>query len=201
MSAGADRRSTEAPWRALFVGVACGAVAVVLLRMAVVRDVSRPNVEFFPDMARGPAAQSQDRAGTPTGWTDLPLPDGVVPRGSLPFRYAATPEDAERAGRELVNPLAADPGEGLERGGIVYARNCSPCHGAGGEGDGTAVERGMLRPPSLVADRARTMRDGQLFHVMTLGQGNMAPLEGQVSEADRWAVALHLRRLQKGGAR
>ncbi|MCG3134652.1 MAG: hypothetical protein HMLKMBBP_01968 [Planctomycetes bacterium] len=188
-------------WGGIVGSIAVAGAAVFALRAVLVRDVTRPGLEFFPDMARGPAAQAQDRAATPTGFTDLPLPEGTVPRGALPFRYAATPADAERAGRELANPEAPGDADTLARGGVVYARMCSPCHGPGGEGDGGAVARGMLRPPSLSADRAKAMRDGQLFHLITLGQGNMAPLADRIAERDRWAVVLHVRAMQKGGSR
>jgi hypothetical protein len=59
----------------------------------------------------------------------------------------------------------------------------------------------MLPPPSLKAERAVQMRDGQLFHVITRGQGNMASYAVQVRPEDRWKAILHVRALQAGGAR
>jgi mono/diheme cytochrome c family protein len=123
----------------------------------------------------------------------------VVPRGTLPFRYAATEEDAARAGRELVNPFAADDEAALARGAQIYGIHCSHCHDPAGNGRGPAVQRGMLPPPSLLAVRAMEMPDGQMFHVLTRGQGNMASFTAQLEPDDRWRVILHLRTLQKGG--
>ena len=189
-------------WTAVAVALGVAAVLVVLLRAAVVHDPSRPNFEYFPDMVRGPAAQSQDvGAATADGFSSQPLPEGVVVRGMSAFRYAATPEDAERAGRELTNPFAADDAAARERGALVFARFCTPCHGADGEGQGLAVQRGMLPPPSLKAERAVKMRDGQMFHVVTKGQGNMASYAVQVAPEDRWKAILHVRSLQAGGVK
>ena len=56
--------------------------------------------------------------------------------------------------------------------------------------------RGVPPPPSLLADKALKMKDGQLFHIVTYGQANMASYAGQVTTEDRWAVILHIRHLQ-----
>jgi mono/diheme cytochrome c family protein len=139
--------------------------------------------------------QSQD-AGAPHGLSGIPLPEGVVVRGRESFAYGPTPEEAERAGRELANPFRADDAAALARGAVVFARFCTPCHGADGEGQGPAVLRGMLPPPSLKAERAVKLRDGQAFHVITKGQGNMASYAVQVAPEDRWKAILHVRVLQ-----
>ena len=187
----------RAEWAAVAGALAVAAGLVLLLRFAIVQDPSRPNFEYFPDMARGPAAQSEDLgAAMPDGYSSQPLPEGVVARGAKAFRYAATPEDAERAGRELANPFRADDAAALARGAVVFARFCTPCHGADGEGQGPAVQRGMLPPPSLKAERAVKLRDGQAFHVITKGQGNMASYAVQVAPEDRWKAILHVRVLQ-----
>ena len=59
----------------------------------------------------------------------------------------------------------------------------------------------MLPPPSFLAARAMEMPDGQMFHVLTLGQGNMPTFAAQLEPDDRWRVILHLRKVQKGGAK
>jgi hypothetical protein len=41
------------------------------------------------------------------------------------------------------------------------------------------------------------MKDGQMFHILTHGQGNMASYAGQLLSADRWQVILHIRSLQQ----
>ena len=40
------------------------------------------------------------------------------------------------------------------------------------------------------------MPDGQMFHVLTFGQGNMAAYAAQVERDDRWRVIAYIRQLQ-----
>ena len=44
------------------------------------------------------------------------------------------------------------------------------------------------------------MKDGQLFHILTYGQGSMAPMAAQLSRDRRWDVINFVRSLQKGVA-
>ena len=168
------------------------------LRLVLVRDVSQRNADFLPDMAYSPAAKSQGEiGGVPT---DRAVVAGVVTRGRLPLRYGTGPDEAKRAGAELTNPFRADDAAALNRGAEVFRIWCSVCHGATGEGDGTVVLRGMAKPPSLFTERARGIPDGEAFHILTMGQGNMASYAVQISPHDRWKAILHVRALQKGKA-
>ena len=62
--------------------------------------------------------------------------------------------------------------------------------GAGGSGTSTWAK---LPPPTLMSDRALTLADGSLFHILTQGQGNMASYAAQLSPQDRWRVVLWVR--------
>ena len=83
-----------------------------------------------------------------------------------------------------------------QRGARVFANHCAVCHGAGGGGDGPVTRRGVPPPPPLTNERAMRMPEGQLFHVLTYGQGNMASYAGQLSPEDRWAAVSHVMGLQ-----
>ena len=191
------RRVSE--WVPTFVALGVAAVIVLGLRLVLVRDPGSPGTEFLPDMARSPAWLPQfDGAPTADGLAERPRVPGVVVRGALPFRYGPAPEEAERAGRELSNPFAKTDAAALARGAEVYGRFCAPCHGPDGGGEGPVVRRGMLRPPSLLAERALAMKDGQAFHILTMGQGNMASYAVQVPPEDRWKAILHVRKIQEG---
>jgi mono/diheme cytochrome c family protein len=91
-------------------------------------------------------------------------------------------------------PVAADRAA-LARGKHVYQTFCAVCHGAEGRGDGPIIGR-FPNPPSLLAERARTLPDGELFHILSRGQGIMAPYAVQVRAADRWRVIHYVRELQ-----
>ena len=123
-------------------------------------------------------------------------PAGAIARGYAPFHFEATPEEAERAGRELENPFSADDVLALEQGERVFETYCQLCHGVGGEGDGTVAMRGFPTPPSLLAPKARELPDGRIFHIATFGQGNMPSHAAQIEPEDRWKAVMWVRQLQ-----
>ncbi|MHC4846579.1 MAG: c-type cytochrome, partial [Planctomycetota bacterium] len=172
--------------------------ALFALHAGLNRDTSQRNVEIFTEMAYSKAYESYSpNPNFSNGLTQQALVAGVVPRGHVPFPYAATEEDAVRAGEELTNPIAADDAAALKEGAALYAVYCLPCHDVRGEGFGPVVLRGMVGPPMFQAARAKDMKDGQMFHILTLGQGNMASYRAQLSPRERWAVIAHVRTLQE----
>ncbi len=160
-------------------------------------DPTRPNFEFLPQMAHSP----RDKAFAPnpnfSDGTTLQRPEpGTIARGSMPLHYTATPQDALRAGEELKSPLDVSNVRARERGAFVFSNFCAVCHGGGGAGNGPVAQRGYPPPPSLLADHALKMKDGQLFHVLSYGQNNMPSYASQLSREDRWNVILYVRTMQ-----
>jgi mono/diheme cytochrome c family protein len=84
----------------------------------------------------------------------------------------------------------------VERGGEVYHTFCISCHGPKGAGDGLVTQRGFPPPPSMLTGKSLQMKDGQLFHILTYGQGSMAPMAAQLSRERRWDVINYVRDLQ-----
>jgi mono/diheme cytochrome c family protein len=84
----------------------------------------------------------------------------------------------------------------LERGGERFGIFCSPCHGAGGDGNGMIVQRGMPRPTSYHDERLRAADDQHFFDVITNGYGAMYSYASRVPSQDRWAIVAYIRALQ-----
>jgi mono/diheme cytochrome c family protein len=179
-----------------------GALAIALLALIGITmlqraDFFRRNWQYFPGMVDAVAYDPQsDNSVWADGKTQQPPVQGTVARGFPPFPYAATPEDALRAGAELQPPHTADSVASLTRGQVVYTTFCVPCHGAKGMGDGIVTTRGFPPPPSLLADHARQLKDGNIYHIITLGQNSMPALAGQVAREDRWNVMRYVRSMQ-----
>lgn len=172
-------------------------VVAIVLSFAAARDYSKPNLEVLPDMYHGPSYHAfEQNENTRYGRTLRQPAPGTIPRGLLPFEYQPTEQDALRAGEELTNPISADDISSLSRGATAYAIFCQHCHGPGGAGDGMVAKRGFPPPPSLLLEHAIKMKDGQMFHVTTLGQGNMPGHAAQVSREDRWCIINYIRTLQ-----
>ena len=123
-------------------------------------------------------------------------------RGQLPLHFEFTKEDAIRAGEELANPYRqadSDPAllqKSIRRGGETYAIFCISCHGPTGAGDGPVTKRGFPPPPSLLTGNSLQMKDGQLLHILTYGQGSMSDFAGQLSRERRWDVINYVRSIQ-----
>lgn len=170
---------------------------VVAANLALRADPTVPNWEVLPEMVRTVRYGAfSPNPNFPDGKTLQPPVEGTIPVELAPLHYDATPAGALRAGAELRAPRPPDAAT-LRRGAAVFAAFCAACHGAGAVGDGPVVRRGFPGPPSLLAERARRMEDGQLFHVLTYGQGNMPAYAAQLSRGDRWAAVAHVRALQR----
>lgn len=175
--------------------------ALIGVHWLVLPDPSRRNVEFLPDMVISVPRDAQTPGPVLADGTrvDFRPPPGSIVRGLEPFPYAATPEGARLAGEELLMPTWSEQelNDVDERGAFVFNTFCAICHGAAGHGDGPATKKGVPPPPSFLADKALNMRDGQMYHVITLGQGNMASYASQVERADRWKAIRYIRKLQQ----
>jgi mono/diheme cytochrome c family protein len=155
--------------------------------------------ELLPDMAHSLAydAYSTNPIFRDGKTLQPPVPGTIAVGAPLPFRYAATVQDAERAGRELRNPLPPSPAA-LARGRQVYTTFCSVCHGEKGRGDGPIIQtKKFPNPPSYMDARLLSMPDGQMFHVITRGTELMPSYAGQISPEDRWKAIHYIRQLQK----
>jgi mono/diheme cytochrome c family protein len=153
------------------------------------RDPGQRTIEFLPDMVESvPYDAFSENPVFADGRTLRDPVSGTVARGFPPLHYGTTPEDAARAGVELADPLPASDAGALARGAKVFERFCAECHGPDGKGDGPVARRGFPPPPALSSARVRGLKAGQLFHIVTFGQGNMPSYAGQVPRDDRWKV-------------
>lgn len=186
---------------ALNVVLGCVLLAIVLISWLGARDYRRPNYEFLPNMVHSvPYDTYAPNPNFADGKTLQAPPAGTIPHGAATAKYGPTTQEALRAGEELVSPIQADDAVALERGTTLFNRFCLPCHGASGAGDGLVVKRGFPPPPALTAERARTMKDGQIYHIITHGQGNMPAHAAQIGADDRWRIVTRVRQIQQSAA-
>lgn len=184
--------------RMLNAGLLAVLLVLVGLTWAVQKDPSRPGYQFLPEMVYSiPYDAYSANPNFPDGRT-LRMPvAGTIPRGLMPLRYEKTDADAKRAGEELKNPFPKDSSTLVDRGARLYRTFCQPCHGETGHGDGTVTKFGFPPPPSFGSPNLAAMRDGQIFHTITYGKGNMPSLAPQIPRDDRWMIVLKVRSLQE----
>jgi len=133
------------------------------------------------------------------------FPDGVSARapvaGSVPYTGETSPNSPELTGLAEDGtpfqgfPVAVDA-DLLQRGEERYAIFCVPCHGPAGEGNGRVTQFGYEKPPSLLAENAKGLSNGEMFEIIKNGRGKMFPYGSRVAAADRWAVIAYMRAMQ-----
>lgn len=167
----------------------------------------RSPIEIFPDMDR----QLKLRPQTPDGFfangrSSQPYVPGTIARGvplqtttGRVYPYEDHPVNTARATGSTnfveLNPLLVNM-QLLERGRERYTINCSPCHGALGDGNGITKKYGMAVVGNLHDKRIVMMPDGEIFNTASWGKGLMQGYAGQVDLKDRWAIVAYVRALQ-----
>jgi mono/diheme cytochrome c family protein len=162
-------------------------------------DHSKPNVELIQDMMETPAIKAQEYDESSPNHSGMRLPpENTVPQGFKPYAYA---KDFEGALKQK-NPLEGNMSEDVLATGLKYFNtNCQICHGARGEGGvaakSTVSEFMNLKPPALTSAKIKGWTDGNIYHVITMGQGVMGPYASHIPEQYRWQVVNYIRHLQK----
>ena len=163
------------------------------------RNRNNPGWDYFPDMFYSTAYETNSKnPNFENGMTmRVPVP-GTVPRDFTPFEYTNDPESRIKAGKELANPFLMTP-EALSRGKVIYTTFCIGCHGIEGKGDGHLYTSGLypIKPLSLSGDTASKLKDGEIYHTITLGIRSMGAHGSQIRPDDRWKLVLYIRKLQK----
>ena len=80
---------------------------------------------------------------------------------------------------------------------MLYANQCSVCHGVQGEGNGSVVGNGRFPlGPALSSGIAAGRTDGYIYGVIRVGRGLMPSYGDRIGNEDRWAVVHYVRQLQ-----
>lgn len=158
---------------------------------------NKPNVELLQDMMESPADKPQeydDFFKDVHSAARVP-PDHTVPVGFKPYKWG---DDVIKAAQENKNPMAGDMSKDtLMAGQKYFETNCLVCHGMQGNGDGLVAPKMPKTPPSLKTDKIKGWTDGQIYHVITKGQGTMGGYASHIPQAYRWQVVNYIRFLQK----
>jgi mono/diheme cytochrome c family protein len=120
--------------------------------------------------------------------------EGTVPGEMLPFAWENTEEDRLAAGEALVNPLESNEAN-LDRGREAYEIFCISCHGPAGDGQGYLFtsQRYPYPPANLISDQVKALKDGEIYHSITVGYGIMGAHGGMIRPDDRWKIILYIR--------
>ncbi len=188
----------------LLLLIALSFVPMAFLVKARVTGSTAPRLQIIPDMDNQPRFKSQQADPLFADGRELrpPVPGTVGRTGgrSDPLFLAGRTPQGEWTPRSPLPTTAAL----LQRGQQRFQIYCTPCHGLGGAGDGTASRRadrlaeGTWTPPSdLASETVRERPDGHLFNTITHGLRNMPAYGPQIPPEDRWAIVAYVRALQR----
>lgn len=182
-------------------------ISVVLMVMTVLigcdRQKKMRGYDFIPDMVYSQAYDTYSKNPNFRDSMTMRTPvSGTVPRGFTPFRYTNDTLSRAKAGRELTNPFSLSL-EVLDRGKLIFTTFCIGCHGIKGKGDGQLFSSGLypLKPRDISARPTAKLKDGQIYHTITLGFGSMQAHGAQIRPEDRWKLVLYVRELQNEALR
>jgi mono/diheme cytochrome c family protein len=173
---------------------------ILLALVSCDRTRSSTGWDYMPDMYYSHAYESYTPNPNFSDNMTMRVPlEGTIPRDMVPFPYEKSDEDRIAAGVALLNPLEAHE-ENLAAGKAAYEIFCKSCHGTEGDGQGYLYtsQRYPYPPASLVNDKVKALKDGEIYHSITVGYGIMGAHGGMITPDERWKIILHIREtLQK----
>lgn len=202
----------EIPRGVIYGLVILASASTVPFALAVLARVStndRPRVHIVPDMdwQEKYKAQSANPFFADNRAMRLDVP-GTVAQGELRDDDHFYRGRVDGGGFAKTFPAQVDISmETMKRGQERFGVYCTPCHGVDGSGRGMVHERarallqGTWVPPTDLHQPILAYKPvGELFDNISRGVRNMPPYARQIDTADRWAIVLYLRALQRSGA-
>ncbi len=183
----------------LIIGV-CVTTGIMLASCNNVRR--NPGRAYMPDMAYSRAYEtySSTEALEKEGvhYNALPV-HGTIARGDM-MPYTLKNDSAGYAqSASIKSPLdstSIDKAE-AER---LYLVNCGVCHGSKLDGNGPLWKGGdgpyPAAPKNFMADDAKKMAEGTMFHSVTYGKNLMGSYASQLSPKQRWIVIAYIKSKQ-----
>jgi mono/diheme cytochrome c family protein len=158
---------------------------------------SSPPIHLNPSMDDQPKVRTQTSSDFFFNGASMrePVP-GTVPIGGLKEDTAFFTGKGEDGQFVATIPTPVDDAV-LDRGRQRYGIYCAPCHDARGDGRGILFQRGNVPTATFHQEKILKYADGQIFDIMTNGQGLMPSYRWPIPPADRWAIIAHIRELQR----
>jgi mono/diheme cytochrome c family protein len=191
----------------LLTGIIAGALAITGCGGAHGND---PGDAYMPDMYYSRAYEAYGYNNTPEDhnlkgkgafYNAMPVPGSIARGDSYPFPIAAGDSGYAQAAsfRSPMQPTSFTPAQQKEAERL-YLINCAICHGAALDGNGPLWKGGEgpfpAAPRNLMDDYTKKLSDGQIYHVITYGKGQMGSYASQVHPEQRWWIINYIRSKQ-----
>ncbi len=167
------------------------------------RDKRDPGRVYMPDMAYSRAYEAyaaNNLKQNGINYINYPV-EGTVRRGDL-FAYTI-PNDSNgyKMAVTVKNPLTALDSNQMLEAQRLYNINCAICHGENMDAQGPLAVSGKVGGiANLKLDQFIKQPEGQMFHVVTYGKGNMGSYAAQLDRKQRWMVVQYVKSEQVKGS-
>ena len=158
---------------------------------------SRPPIHLNPSMDDQPKVLAQTASDFFFDGRSMrePVP-GTIPIGGL--KEDAAFFTGKDASGQFVAKIPVPVNDALvARGHDRFTIYCQPCHDSRGDGKGILFQRASVPTASLHQEKILNYPDGQIFDVITNGQGLMSGYKWPIQPADRLAIVAYVRDLEQ----
>ena len=136
-------------------------------------------------------------------YTGLPV-QGTMARGDVPMYPLPATDSGYALSVNYRNPDTATMTEPQRKEAErIYLINCAICHGTALDGNGPLWKGGdgpyPAAPRNLKDDYSKKLADGQMYHVIMYGKGQMGSYASQVKPEERWWIIKYIREKQGTG--
>ncbi|RYE01412.1 MAG: cytochrome c [Sphingobacteriales bacterium] len=191
----------------LLTGIIAGALSLTGCGGAHGND---PGDAYMPDMyysrayeAYGYNNQPEDHNLKARGayYNGMPVPGSIARGDAFPFALPAGDSGYAMAAtyKSPAQPASITPAQAKEAQRL-YQINCAICHGTALDGNGPLWKGGdgpfPAAPRNLTDDYTKKLSDGQIYHVITYGKGQMGSYASQVHPEQRWWIINYIRSKQ-----
>lgn len=169
-----------------------------------------PGRAYMPDMADSRAYETytpaQERLKESGAYYSGQPVAGTMARGDMaPFPYSGD-TTGYRQSASVKNPLPQLNAVDYLEAARLYLVNCAICHGDKLDGKGPLFTSGayIAAPKNLIADDAKALSEGTIYHAVTYGKGQMGSYASQLTSKQRWMVVHYVKEKQGlagGGAK
>ena len=168
---------------------------LVLVSMVSCANKRERQVQYMPDMYVAVPYEADAEKGKTGASANLKPVAGTIARGNVPYEYANTNADFERARVELKSPIEATE-KNLENGKKMYGIYCATCHGKKGDGNGVLAQREKVGGIPPYNDATRNITEGSIYHVIMYGKGIMGSHSSQLTIKERWQIVQYVEQLK-----
>lgn len=127
-------------------------------------------------------------------WAQQAQPTPPAQPAAKPAPPAEEKIPAEAA--QKANPVKPTS-EGLAKAKKTYGIDCAMCHGETGDGKGELAADMKNVTDFTKPDTLKSRTDGELFHIIRKGKGDMPPEGDRAKDDDVWNLVNYVRSLAK----